>query len=541
MQDFLGPDLFNEFKANSFTETLPAGTVVLEQSSLNKHLMVLNSGVVEVRLDGEIISRLDQPGEIFGEMSILYGGVSSASLVTKTSCEILKVDGEWLKSVLQSTENRARFFQQYALLLVNRLKATNQRAKQVELTFRELAAAKKQLELMNQSLSTEILDVKSEASAQRATVDLSWMQIEELTRSQSLAIKGLSQFFYEDLPALKLAPGADLDRLASVEHHLEPIISRLIESQAYHSKRVVFQLKSHKNVMLAKTALSGLGLKIEPSESTDHLSDLTFFQKGFEADAPVGLQDPDSKSSVRVRVEDHSRSELLDFIKSIGPATPQMSMPVGSRAFIMRSWQGFARYILGKGKNRLNNYLSPGTPIQSAEILSSEGRDLEVEKMLKHFTDFGVRKAQLSGVELIAEELLMNAIYDAPVDELGKSKYNHWDRKTAVHLLDNERPVFEYATDGTVMAIGVTDPFGALTSHDFLEHLLRCYEGDPESASREGKGGAGRGLHQIVENSSLLVVCVRPKKFTQFFSFVLLDASEIEEDLGPRLQISFVP
>jgi hypothetical protein len=61
----------------------------------------------------------------------------------------------------------------------------------------------------------------------------------------------------------------------------------------------------------------------------------------------------------------------------------------------------------------------------------------------------------------LAHELLMNAMYDAPVDAQGRPKYAA-DRKADIRLTDSERPSVRVATDGSRLVLQVRDPFGRL-------------------------------------------------------------------------------
>ena len=77
-------------------------------------------------------------------------------------------------------------------------------------------------------------------------------------------------------------------------------------------------------------------------------------------------------------------------------------------------------------------------------------------------------------------------------------------RTETVHLKENEYSTLKYACDGVLMAISVEDPFGALDGRLILNYLESCYSGDAGKFN-ENKGGAGRGLHQIIEGSDLVV------------------------------------
>jgi hypothetical protein len=98
----------------------------------------------------------------------------------------------------------------------------------------------------------------------------------------------------------------------------------------------------------------------------------------------------------------------------------------------------------------------------------------------------------------MAHELLMNAIFDAPVDAGGRPRYAA-DRKADLVLEDAEQPLFRLGSDGSRIVVQVTDRFGRLErKHVFggLSRALASGEMDPSH------GGAGLGM-AICHNASV--------------------------------------
>lgn len=121
----------------------------------------------------------------------------------------------------------------------------------------------------------------------------------------------------------------------------------------------------------------------------------------------------------------------------------------------------------------------------------------------------------------------MNAIYDAPVGPDGKSCYNHLPRTQELTLKPEEQGLVRYGTDGMLVAISVQDPFGSLKGSILLKYLEANYSGEAAGLNAaEGKGGAGRGLHQIVENSDLVVFNVDSGKKTEAIALFNVEAKE---------------
>jgi hypothetical protein len=95
--------------------------------------------------------------------------------------------------------------------------------------------------------------------------------------------------------------------------------------------------------------------------------------------------------------------------------------------------------------------------------------------------------------ELLGEmthELLMNAIFDAPVDARGQPKYAA-DRKANLVLEGDEQPLFRLGSDGSRIVVQVTDWFGRLERQHVFGGLARALASGEMDPSH---GGAGLGM-----------------------------------------------
>src|SRR6185503_8788197 len=90
----------------------------------------------------------------------------------------------------------------------------------------------------------------------------------------------------------------------------------------------------------------------------------------------------------------------------------------------------------------------------------------------------------------LAHELLMNAMYDAPVDLRGAAKYAG-DRKADISLADAEMPRVRIGTDGSRLVFQIRDPFGRLERRHVVDGLARGLAGGEMDQSH---GGAGLGM-----------------------------------------------
>ena len=177
----------------------------------------------------------------------------------------------------------------------------------------------------------------------------------------------------------------------------------------------------------------------------------------------------------------------------------------------------------------LEKYLNWGVEVSQHPIISSDTRRLLVDRMEKHIKQLGIRRSIIRKSEMVAEELLMNAIYDAPTDSEGKALYNHLPRTVPVELRSEEQGRFRYACDGLLLALSVEDPFGAFNRQTILDYLRSCYEGEAGSLNKE-KGGAGRGLFQIMETVDLLVINVKPQVKTEVIAIFNIDPNQAQKN-----------
>lgn len=192
------------------------------------------------------------------------------------------------------------------------------------------------------------------------------------------------------------------------------------------------------------------------------------------------------------------------------------------------------RYVLTALSKLLNNdlfgiekYLTWGVDVRSKTVRSSSQREELRNELFAYFKKMGIRSTVLDRMNTAAEELLMNAVYDAPVDIHGKPLYNHVSRKDEIKLDTHQQSVLSYASDGVLLAISVKDPFGTLTKDLIIDYLLSCYNGQAGSLNN-GKAGAGRGLHQIIEAADITIYNVKKGVRTEVICLFHTDGQKRE-------------
>ena len=148
---------------------------------------------------------------------------------------------------------------------------------------------------------------------------------------------------------------------------------------------------------------------------------------------------------------------------------------------------------------------------------STADRDPAVEQIQDFVLSLAVprRIAEMYGE--VAHELIMNALY------VGNS-----DRKA--HVVLDEPVTARIATDGTRLALTVSDPFGKLGRHHVVDGLARGLTGEMDTRA----GGAGLGLRVVHDAASIVWFSVEPDRATEVTAVLELDLNLRELRAQPR-------
>jgi hypothetical protein len=159
-------------------------------------------------------------------------------------------------------------------------------------------------------------------------------------------------------------------------------------------------------------------------------------------------------------------------------------------------------------------YLSGAAQTIELRVRGSEDKEAAVGAVTALAERMLLTGELLRRIELVAEELVMNALYDAPVDESGRRRYADLNRTEPVHLTAKEEVRVRFGCDGRNFAVAVADRFGALDQATVSEHLCRTFApGGARPAS--GRGGASLGLLMAFTAANQLVFSVIPSVATE--------------------------
>jgi hypothetical protein len=154
----------------------------------------------------------------------------------------------------------------------------------------------------------------------------------------------------------------------------------------------------------------------------------------------------------------------------------------------------------------IEKYLPEGTPVSYLRMRDFQGRSTAIDTILKYAEERGIRRQVRTAIGQVCEELLMNALYDAPVDEQGKQIFAEVDPHDRIDTL-SPRPVsIRYAATETQFAVAVRDRFGLLAKDTILAYINKCLHSEQQIDRKTY--GAGLGLYLVANAAAGYVVNV---------------------------------
>ncbi|MEZ4742157.1 MAG: hypothetical protein R3B45_06900 [Bdellovibrionota bacterium] len=174
----------------------------------------------------------------------------------------------------------------------------------------------------------------------------------------------------------------------------------------------------------------------------------------------------------------------------------------------------------------LDKYLTYGTSIHQLSVQDYENRE-SIDKQVQAFVIEKKLGNYLAKTAYgICEELLMNAIVDAPLagkryresaasfDQQGIGKKEHQPKEVT--------PILSYGWDGSILGISICDYFGALQKSTFGKYLKKITHRDNLSKLIDTKKeGAGLGFFKILYGSHTLICNVQANKQTEIIALIL--------------------
>jgi hypothetical protein len=159
----------------------------------------------------------------------------------------------------------------------------------------------------------------------------------------------------------------------------------------------------------------------------------------------------------------------------------------------------------------LDKYMTWGAEIRGYQLDDAIERDAVVGAIALDVTQVGLPDRIGSLVSVIADELLANALYAAPVDADGVRFRVGEARDKARALVDKDVVTLRWATDGRYLAIEVRDQWGTLDPSSIKTRL---------AATKTSTADGGMGLPLAYACSNQLVINLAPKARTEVIALL---------------------
>lgn len=182
--------------------------------------------------------------------------------------------------------------------------------------------------------------------------------------------------------------------------------------------------------------------------------------------------------------------------------------------FIMRNYgdpkaagQHYGRIVRGTLAEQafgISRLLKPGTKIQVVKFKLSTQKQDAVEAVKNYLIAAKFQSRMATVVANAVDELLMNAMFDAPVDELGKPVLSSTARNAKLNLEGQHSIEMQVGFDGQYVGVAAVDLFGSLDKAKLLSFISKLYI-EEEYKVRTSSAGAGIGLATVFRSGGSLV------------------------------------
>jgi hypothetical protein len=161
----------------------------------------------------------------------------------------------------------------------------------------------------------------------------------------------------------------------------------------------------------------------------------------------------------------------------------------------------------------LNKYFPWGVTTYSVVVKNYEQKNRAIDVILHYANLAGVRGQVRDRIQTVADELMMNALYHAPVDADGNEKYAGRPIKELAQLEEVAPIEVQYGSSGRYFGVSVRDGGGSLSRQRAMQYLLKAKGGTADVEKKVG--GAGLGLVSVLRSCSKLVFNLDPGQSTE--------------------------
>jgi hypothetical protein len=217
--------------------------------------------------------------------------------------------------------------------------------------------------------------------------------------------------------------------------------------------------------------------------------------------------------------------KLILFIEQITPATEVDLLAFETTLAAMLVKQGtfeideMARAIekaFDPAPLGLERYLTDAGATEHVVLNQSLERGGALGTLDRFVSGHGLDARRVAQILTLADELITNAFYHAPVDGTGGHPYSHLSRMDVLECKHNRAIELAFARNDDRVAVSVRDRYGSLEQPRIRSHLTKAITNNAANFRVSGgPGGAKLGLITAIRAASQLVFNVVPGELTE--------------------------
>jgi hypothetical protein len=211
------------------------------------------------------------------------------------------------------------------------------------------------------------------------------------------------------------------------------------------------------------------------------------------------------------------------------PSHPQLTNLPFFRNHIQRRFSEpapiFYSKIVGASiQNKLDGlrpFFTPDVKINRIELKQSGHKKMAIEALQKTLTNRGIQGRLATLMAQCVDELILNAIFDAPIALPEKNRFRHpLSRDKEFEMKGQEVVTVEMATANPYLAICVIDQYGSLDSKGVFRALRSHLSETPTEPDPFFGPSSGFGLNGILQAGLNLRIACQPGKRTETCLFL---------------------
>ncbi len=185
-----------------------------------------------------------------------------------------------------------------------------------------------------------------------------------------------------------------------------------------------------------------------------------------------------------------------------------------------------ATRALAKDRFGLAQLMSEGTQIHTQEVGDYQQKSRCMAQVSRFVEQAGASRSYRESIEQCMDEMLMNALYDAPVDAHGNHIFAEVPTRARIALRSEHTVVVQYGYDGKQFAVSVRDGFGSLDRHTVLRYLHKGLHAEQQVERKAG--GAGLGLYLMTNSATAVAFTILPGIATEAVCIFDLAAPKLQ-------------